>query len=631
MKAIVRRELGFVRRSQCVLVLAAFSFGCGAAADGSDDTPLVASSNSEELPGTQAEDGLADAYRNFVDQFVSSSAQYPISFGFHPGLSTERLTGPDGAIARGQAQLDMNSGHVTATLDNVPAGGNFELWLVKNVVGGTMAPEATDQLLKVGKFSSGGSSRTLDVMIGYDVMFDLDLVVVTRAGKKPSESRIAVGDRSLFEKRAFRFRQRQTLDPVVGTLANNVETTDPLVARGAQLFFNETFGGNGRTCGTCHRAENNLTIDPAFIAKLPQNDPLFVAENNPALAKLEDPTLLRSRALIRENVDGFEDPTHEFVMRGVPHTFSLGLTNGIGSFFSSSGPPDLRFGWSGDGGPGRGVLHDFTFGAVIQHFPKTLNRKPGVDFRIPTQEELDALEAFQLFSGRQKAENLVPTLATDPHAQNGQKLFNSSGCVSCHSDMFGPNNDILVDTGVASLTPGLPEDDGFGAPGDHTFNVPPLVEAADTPPFFHNNAVDTIEEAVAFYFTPIFQASSSSFLIREALSTDQQRDVAAFLRVINSQFNIAQVRKRVQYIQNVRSPGNSELLTLAIADTRDARVVLSDKELNPSVQKLLGNAEAALKSAVSVKDKDRPAAMAKVLTLLDKAKAGLFLPPDSGG
>ena len=40
----------------------------------------------------------------------------------------------------------------------------------------------------------------------------------------------------------------------------------------------ETFDGNGRTCGTCHPATNNFTLDPAFIAKLPKSDPLFVAE-----------------------------------------------------------------------------------------------------------------------------------------------------------------------------------------------------------------------------------------------------------------------------------------------------------------------------------------------------------------
>ena len=39
-----------------------------------------------------------------------------------------------------------------------------------------------------------------------------------------------------------------------------------LVARGERIFFEETFEGNGRTCGTCHRAEDNFGLTPAFIA-----------------------------------------------------------------------------------------------------------------------------------------------------------------------------------------------------------------------------------------------------------------------------------------------------------------------------------------------------------------------------
>src|SRR5205814_5454569 len=99
-----------------------------------------------------------------------------------------------------------------------------------------------------------------------------------------------------------------------------------LIAKGSDLFFNETFGGNGRTCGTCHPAENNFTIDPAFIATLPKDDALFVAEFNPALKKnFENPRLLRTFALITENLNGFNDLDSNFNLRGVPHT--LGLRN----------------------------------------------------------------------------------------------------------------------------------------------------------------------------------------------------------------------------------------------------------------------------------------------------------------
>ncbi|HXL57197.1 MAG TPA: hypothetical protein VN958_13120, partial [Chitinophagaceae bacterium] len=191
---------------------------------------------------------------------------------------------------------------------------------------------------------------------------------------------------------------------------------NPLVARGRDIFFNETFGGNGRTCGTCHRAENNFTIDPAFIATLPDNDPLFVAEFTPELnEKFENKRLLREFSLILENLDGFDDLKNKFTRRGVPHT--LGLRNSV---ISNTGP---HTGWSGDGAPGDKSLRSFATGAVIQHFTKTLSRVPGVDFRLPTEEELDALEAFQLSLGQQE-ELKLPLPLKSPVALRGQAIFN---------------------------------------------------------------------------------------------------------------------------------------------------------------------------------------------------------------
>ena len=45
------------------------------------------------------------------------------------------------------------------------------------------------------------------------------------------------------------------------------------VCAGADIFFRETFDGNGRKCGTCHPAENNTTIEQAFIANLHATNP----------------------------------------------------------------------------------------------------------------------------------------------------------------------------------------------------------------------------------------------------------------------------------------------------------------------------------------------------------------------
>ncbi len=112
---------------------------------------------------------------------------------------------------------------------------------------------------------------------------------------------------------------------------------DHLISQGARLFLEETFKGNGRTCGTCHPVSNNFTIDADFIATLPSTDPLFVAEFNPALAQLERPQLMRAFGLILENLDGFSSPTTKFVMRGVPHT--LGLQVSLTRDTSLTNPP----------------------------------------------------------------------------------------------------------------------------------------------------------------------------------------------------------------------------------------------------------------------------------------------------
>jgi hypothetical protein len=384
-----------------------------------------------------------------------------------------------------------------------------------------------------------------------------------------------------------------------------------LIEKGRQIFFNETFEGNGRTCGSCHPAENNFTIDPTFIATLPDDDPLFVAEFNPALREnFENPRLMREFGLIIENLDGFADLANKFTLRGVPHT--LGLRNTIDS---AQGP---RTGWSGDGSPGDGTLRSFATGAVIQHFTKTLNRVPGVDFRLPTEDELDALEAFQFSLGRQQ-ELTLPLLLKGTVAKRGQDLFldrNIGKCFFCHFNagangdpvVFGSNaGNLNFNTGIEDLPDQpqdltgelVPPDDGFGTPVDGTFKTPSLIEAADTGPFFHNNSIETIEGAVAFYDGESFNDSPAGQLLRQATGSGIEIDgtqvveIAAFLRVINTLENIRQsidllepvARKRHETVEE-----GKRLLDQAAAETGDSIAVLSGGGLHPEAVKHLKEA-----------------------------------------
>ena len=105
--------------------------GCGAAVEGADttnkreDEPIGTTTSSITAP---TEDGLADAYSTFLGVFAppqgNFDSQFPIGYGFHEGLVTEKVAGPDGSPARGSAVLDMNRGTVNATLNGVPTNGN---------------------------------------------------------------------------------------------------------------------------------------------------------------------------------------------------------------------------------------------------------------------------------------------------------------------------------------------------------------------------------------------------------------------------------------------------------------------------------------------------------------------------
>jgi mono/diheme cytochrome c family protein len=393
-----------------------------------------------------------------------------------------------------------------------------------------------------------------------------------------------------------------------------------ILARGKRIFFEETFAGNGRTCGSCHPAANNFTIDPAFIATLPDDDPLFVAEFIPALKEnFEKPALMRQFGLILENLDGFGDPENTFVMRGVPHVLAQRT-----SVASPQGP---RTGWSGDGAPGDGSLRAFATGAVVQHFTRTLRRVPGVDFRLPTDAELDALEAFMLSLGRQQ-DLVLPLPLTGAVPRRGQEIFLDASlgkCNVCHTNAGAVANaggrdlgNANFDTGVEDLPDQpadllgerVPADDGLGAPGDGTFNTPPLVEAVDSGPFFHNNAVQTIEGAVAFYNGAAFNDSPAGrFLASQdpngvgiKLDATQVGAVAAFLRVINALEN---VRESLELLEASTQKGlferseARELLVRATAEIGDGAAVLAGAGLHPDA---VASLRAARRFAMQARD-----------------------------
>lgn len=376
--------------------------------------------------------------------------------------------------------------------------------------------------------------------------------------------------------------EQKILKKIGPRVRNSGKSKKDLVEIGRKLFFEETFDGNGRTCGTCHPATNNFTIDPASIAKLPKRDPLFVAEFNPKLRDLENPRLMRRYGLILENLDGFDKPG---VMRGVPH--NIGLPTSMKS--NLPGKADA-LGWSGDGSPGDGSLRLFAVGAVVQHLPKSMNREEGVDYRLPTAAELDALEAFMRSLGRQKDIDLAALSFTEDVVQQGKDLFQGEGvnraCSACHMNAGANRPDgtnANFDTGTRLLAPkGAPPDGGFGTAaanpgyGDGTMNVPPLIEAADTPPFFHNNSARKLEDAIRFYTTATFGDSpAGQFGGAFQLTKPQINAIGALLRTLNARENVRFGNTIAQQAQStVPKSAADRQIREALAETKDAVEVL---------------------------------------------------------
>jgi len=183
----------------------------------------------------------------------------------------------------------------------------------------------------------------------------------------------------------------------------------------------------------------------------------------------------------------------------------------------------------------------------------------------------------------------------------------------------------------------IPRDDGLGTPGDGTFNTPPLVEAADAGPFFHNNAVETIEGAVAFYNGQAFNNSPSGRFLASTdpngvgirLDATQVVAVAAFLRVINA---LESIRLSIETLEQTAVLGfferarAKELLRRAASETNDGIEVLAGGGLHPGAVAELNEARRLI-ARVSRGLFNRRGRARAAIDALERARAQLIEEP----
>jgi cytochrome c peroxidase len=369
---------------------------------------------------------------------------------------------------------------------------------------------------------------------------------------------------------------RQTVGVVDAVFAQN---SSPLASKrdqGQRLFKKETFGGNGRTCETCHRPSTG-TLSPQDVQEILKQDP-----GSPLLLHdgLDDgvsgTTRIAEHATIRivrplpPNVRIAEDPsaTSVVLFRGVPSTINTPALDPALMY-------DLR----------ARNLSDQALGAIHDHAQNTVE---------PTGEQLAQIAEFQRTDKRFFSSDVLRDFASGGPApvlppgktkseQRGRLMFVDSEitpgstkgiCAQCHSGpMLNQTNPFntgappgarianigvsernllnlpvytfLIDDGSGHVQTVRMSDLGIpltnprppGVPPPSVrhpaffagfFKIPSLWGVRKTAPYFHDNSVKTLEELAAFY-TNMF-ANNPEFPMQ--LTPQDEADIVAYLKLL---------------------------------------------------------------------------------------------------
>ena len=292
---------------------------------------------------------------------------------------------------------------------------------------------------------------------------------------------------------------------------------------GDDVFFHETFGGNGRTCATCHDPRNEFSMSPELVHKrfeLDPNHPLFRAIDSDD-GKGRDYTTLLDHALFRVTI-----PLHpNVILLDARGQRSITVWRGVPSIANveQSGPYQVD---------GRApTLQEQARGAIGGHMQPT---------RRPTAKELDALAAFQeeffyplRIRSLADASDPIPvepestTPVSSPAGLRGKASFDLH-CRRCHDGELldrpaDPTEPRFANAFVSDANPlnlpiyrlGFRQPDGVvietvspdpgraaitGSLDDlNRFDTPSLRGVKHTAPYFHDNSAATLQDVIEHY------------------------------------------------------------------------------------------------------------------------------------
>ncbi len=348
---------------------------------------------------------------------------------------------------------------------------------------------------------------------------------------------------------------------------------------GKALFETETFGGNGRTCRTCHTADSG-TVSPEDAAKRfakDPGDPLFVHDGSdvgqghgvqrmlatatilmtiplPANVRLADdpaartvtlrrgiPTTLNTPALDPVLMLDGRQPTLEAQASGAIHDHAQGVVPAVAelhkiaefeltnAFFSS---PEMRRFALGGAAPGLPEGHTASERRGRRFFvdgppDPTDGLKPGLCAHCHSGPLLNLTNQFAKdFIG-------LPIPAGQRFISVGVSEFNE-GNNPVRDFIFNPGT--AFETHLRSPDPGRALITGIGDPNlDPTlenvnaFKISALRGIRRTAPYFHDNSAKTLEDVAAHYAT-FFNVVTGGFIV---LTAQDQRDMVAYMKLLD--------------------------------------------------------------------------------------------------
>jgi hypothetical protein len=359
---------------------------------------------------------------------------------------------------------------------------------------------------------------------------------------------------------------------------------------GQFLFEKETFGGNGRTCRTCH-SELTGTVSPQDAATrlaLNPHDPLFSHDGSDdglgtgTTRMLKDATVLINIPLAA-NVTLADDPTARSVVlrRGIATTLNTPALDPVLMLDGRQPTLDAQ---------AAGAIHDHAQGvgpsatdlrliaqfqttdaffssAALRSFFRRADRTPG-DKGPPLPQGITASEK----RGRRFFEDVPPSfdegfkpgLCSHCHsgpllnqtnefardfiqlpleagirfmgvgvsefnvADNPKRVFVFNAGTPQETRVLSPDPGRALITGISPVVRS-PEDAALQLQNVNAFKISPLRGIRRTAPYFHDNSAKTLE-AVAAHYTLFFNIVTQGAI---ALTVQDEADLVAFMKLLD--------------------------------------------------------------------------------------------------